>query len=104
MDVERIEITSAGLFALLREDFTSLVEAKNETARDQLATKILHRILQINGLANVAPAIPTASLRTVVETVQKVLVSQAERRSKRKASGLQLVGRAQPQRSNRRSA
>jgi hypothetical protein len=107
MDVERIEITSAGLFALLREDFTELATAATPTLKVQLAAKVLRRVNQINRIADTVTGKPTVELGYAVERLGQVLVSQAQRRmAERRMQSIssRQSGGTPPLRPNRQSA
>ena len=80
MDAERIEITSNGLFALLREDFAEMMTAPTEASRIAGGTKVLRRVRQINRVADTVAGNPTAELAHAVERLGEVLLSQAEHR------------------------
>ena len=107
MDVERIEITSAGLLALLREDFTELATAATPTLKVQRVAKVLRRVNQINCIADTVTGKLTVELGYAVERLRQVLVAQAQRRVDQRLAqnfNSRQTGSTQPRRPNRHSA
>ncbi|MBL8236467.1 MAG: hypothetical protein JNM66_03555 [Bryobacterales bacterium] len=85
MSVEQFEITSAGLFALLHDDFAEMMAAKTQDSRIAASTKLLRRVRQINSIADTVAGNPTTELAHAVERLGTALVSQAERRQSARA-------------------